>query len=258
MERNPSVGLVYGRVVEFEGEPPRRTEADAFGMVTWKGDEWIGRRCAAGVNPLHSPEIVLATAVQKSVGYYDERCAHASDLNMWLRAAAAADVGKVVGPAQAYYRRHGANMSTRYRSPVRDLEERRLAFESFFDQAPERLRRQRAVAQRTLAREALIHASRALERADPDEAGALALFAAETCGRWHELPAARGYRARLRHGPRSWPGRALVLAGQAASAGRELDQRIRQPVLGGSAALSRAAARASTMSSMLRRRGPRS
>ena len=85
-----------------------------------------GRECGAGrcgparrgsnvsfrqaENPITSPEVVMRTSLQKSVGGYDARLPHAADMEMWLRLAANADVGFIRGVDQAYYRLHRENM----------------------------------------------------------------------------------------------------------------------------------------------------
>lgn len=61
-----------------------------------------------------SPKVVMRTSVQKRVGGYDARLPHLGDTEMWLRLAADADTGYLRGVDQAYYRRHGQNMSTGY------------------------------------------------------------------------------------------------------------------------------------------------
>ena len=42
--------------------------------------------------------------MQTAAGHYDSACTHSSDLNMWLRIAAIADVAHIRGVAQAIYR----------------------------------------------------------------------------------------------------------------------------------------------------------
>src|SRR5262249_14133193 len=58
---------------------------------------------------------------------------HAGDMEMWLRLAAHGSVG-FVREGQAVYRRHGDNMSLSYMAEhwLRDLEQRKAAFDCFF------------------------------------------------------------------------------------------------------------------------------
>ena len=52
----------------------------------------------------------MRTSVQRQIGGYRKEFLHTGDLDMWMRAAAVADVGFVAGADQAYYRFHETNM----------------------------------------------------------------------------------------------------------------------------------------------------
>lgn len=206
LRQHPTAGLVYGPAIIFDGDPPPVEVADSYRVSLFRGHQWLARRMADGLNPITSAEVVVRTALQQQVGYYDARCAHTSDLNMWLRFAAMADVARVQRVPQAYYRRHGANMSlVQFSDALADLEQRRRAFEAFFVQAalePELRQRWERAVRRTLATEALTRASRQLDRLGPnDESAALAGFAEAVTVQWSTLPAGRGYRLRHRLGP---------------------------------------------------------
>ncbi len=70
-------------------------------------------------------------SVQRAIGGYDPALPHSGDLEMWLRAAAVADIGRVNGANQAYYRVHPTSMQrTVHAGYLTDLEGRRDAFES--------------------------------------------------------------------------------------------------------------------------------
>ena len=70
-------------------------------------------------------------SVQRAIGGYDPALPHSGDLEMWLRAAAVSDVGRVNGAAQAYYRIHPNSMQrTVHAGHLTDLEGRLLAFQS--------------------------------------------------------------------------------------------------------------------------------
>jgi len=130
MECHPSVGLVYGFPVEFlDVAPPAATAVRSW--TVWSGQEWIEARCQRAHNVVNCPEVVMRGSVQRAIGGYDPALPHSGDLEMWLRAAAVSDVGRVNGSAQAYYRIHPNSMQrTVYAGHLTDLEGRLLAFES--------------------------------------------------------------------------------------------------------------------------------
>ena len=79
------------------------------------------------------------------VGPYRLDLPHSGDLELWMRMATVDDVGFVVGPNQAYYRRHNANMhvdmfgSGTDEGRLIDLRERWKAFEALFEAPPARV-----------------------------------------------------------------------------------------------------------------------
>jgi glycosyltransferase involved in cell wall biosynthesis len=212
MERNPGVGLVYGRPQFFEpghgSVPPQPESAKSRGATVWSGKRWIERRCRTAHNCIASPEAVVRTSVQRRVGGYDPACYHTSDLNMWLRIAAVSDVGYVRGAVQAMYRIHADSMLRSDADPMVDLRERRNGFERFFADAGRaidgRAGMERTV-RRTLARQALWQASRAYDRGETDGPGAapiaeLVEFALETCPEARHLREWAGLRLRRKIG----------------------------------------------------------
>ena len=164
----PNVGMVYGNAPYFSDEsalPPNTGTWRATDV--WTGRDWIRRRCRTAQNCISSPEVVVRTAVQREVGGYDERCRHTSDLNMWLRVAAVSDIAYLRGVPQALYRVHADSMLRSEHSALRDLRERRLAFDCFFDGTGAALpdaTELRAMAGRAMARQALWRASRSYDR----------------------------------------------------------------------------------------------
>jgi hypothetical protein len=202
MEANPSVGLVYGRAVHaHEGRPLPRPSGRWRSTVLWSGQHWIERRCRSAHNCISSPEAVVRSCVQRAVGGYDPRCHHASDLNMWLRIAAVADVAHIRGVPQAVYRIHSDSMLRSQKDPVLELRERKAAFDCFLESCcgaglPQDSRLQAMVA-RALARQALWQASRELDRGRRDGlAQALSDFALEACPQAHRLREWHGLRLR--------------------------------------------------------------
>lgn len=206
LERNPGVGMVYGRAPYIGPGRSPRVPLRWRGTRTWRGPRWIERRCRSAHNCISSPEAVVRTEVQVRVGGYDPALRHTSDLNMWLRIAAVADIAYVKGAAQALYRVHPDGMLRSSADPILDLTERRAAFERFFAEAGRELpgaERMLAAARRALARQALWQASRALDRGalDREPYEELVAFALETCPEARRLREWRGLQVRRRVGP---------------------------------------------------------
>lgn len=211
MEAMPSVGMVYGPApYAVEGRPLPRPRARWRGTRVWTGHEWLRRRCRSAQNCISSPEVVVRTAVQQAVGGYDPSCHHTSDLNMWLRVAAATDIAYVKGADQAIYRVSPSGMlrSATASDPMVDLRNRRAAFDAFFSNAGSELPDAPelwARACRALARQALWRASRAYDRGLVTGPGALPVddlvaFARDVCPEVERLREWRGLRVRRRLG----------------------------------------------------------
>ena len=172
LEAMPDVGFVYGRTVPFRASrPAARTEVTDW--VRWSGADWIAARCRNGFNVIATTEVVWRASVMAEVGPYRLDLPHSGDLELWMRLATRSDVGFVVGPDQAFYRLHDANMhnaqfgSGTVDGQLIDLTERWLAFEALFEAPPGRVRNWRQLrdtARRQLADEALDRASYAYER----------------------------------------------------------------------------------------------
>jgi hypothetical protein len=131
LEIHPSVGLVYGHHEVFVDDPPPVTQ-EVRNWTIWSGNEWIERRCRSGRNCIASPEAVMRTSVQHAIGGYDLNLPHSGDLEMWLRAAAVSEIGRINGPPQAYYRVHpNSMMRTTYAlNSLVDFEQSLSAFET--------------------------------------------------------------------------------------------------------------------------------
>jgi hypothetical protein len=209
MEKNPGVGLVYGRPQFFEPGPPPQPESTKWrGTTVWSGNRWIERRCRSAHNCIASPEAVVRTSVQRQVGAYDPACYHTSDLNMWLRIAAVADVAYVRGAVQAMYRIHAESMLRSDADPMVDLRERRNGFQRFFAEAGASIAGRAGMERtlrRALARQALWQASRAYDRGDTDGPDAVPVaelveFALETCPEARHLREWAGLRLRRKIG----------------------------------------------------------
>ncbi|HLI55491.1 MAG TPA: glycosyltransferase, partial [Actinomycetota bacterium] len=209
LDEHPEVGFVYGRSVYFETDdalPPAR--AGAFQVDLWPGRDWIARRCRTATSCISSPEVVVRTSLQHQIGGYRADLPCASDVEMWLRFAAHANVAYVRGADQAYYRVHSQSMlrQTLATSPLTDLRQRRDAYAAFFRDWGARVPAAGALqarANRALAREALWGACRAYDRHRYDSAhvAAFEAFASEIYPAATRLPEHWGLAWRKRLGP---------------------------------------------------------
>jgi glycosyltransferase involved in cell wall biosynthesis len=192
MERYPSVGLTYGFAANFSDDhlPSARTEP--VNWILWPGHNWVRHCCKTGRNVLRSPEAVMRTSILQKIGGYRSDLPHAADFEMWLRAAATADVGFVGGADQAYYRLHSSNMHHTSFNVLLDMEQRLKCFDVLFRDWPQSdsLRDQ---VHRTLAREAVGHGISAFARnqADRELIDGYARFARQT---WPAIEQAAGWR----------------------------------------------------------------
>jgi GT2 family glycosyltransferase len=202
MERDPSIGMVYGRAIHFynESELPAG-EAHPSVPIYYDGADWISRRCRAGTNVITSPEVVIRGNVQRAVGGYRPELPHSGDLEMWLRIAAVSTIAYIRVP-QAFYRVHGASMQrTQFQGNLVDMVERRAAFHSFLrlyaasSNNGEQLQQNAELA---LAREALWDACRMYDHGHPEEGQieGLVRFAIETCRDARSLPEFRALQRR--------------------------------------------------------------
>lgn len=215
LQARPDVGLVYGFAPVFADQPPKPQRRSRPWMWTvWTGEEWLEQVFRRGRNVMHSPEAVLRTSLIRQIGGYEPTMRHTSDLFMWLCAAARANVAYVDGCDQAYYRRHGSNMSTTlFRGSATDITQRHLTFELFV-QRHERYRGLYPKAASALSREAL----KAAALADGEDSAALADLATRL---WPQVQATRAWRAHQRHRARG-PARRRTPARPVAGALRRL------------------------------------
>jgi GT2 family glycosyltransferase len=194
MERDPNIGMVYGRAIHFYEEHELPTgEVRSASAIYYEGSEWIRRRCHAGNNVITSPEVVLRSSVQRAVGGYRPELPHSGDLEMWLRVAAVSNIAYIRAP-QAFYRVHGASMQrTQFQGHLVDMVERRAAFRSFlrpYSGKPGNWGRLQQDADRALAKQALWDACRQYDHGRPEEqqVQSLVQFALETWPEAHSLP----------------------------------------------------------------------
>lgn len=131
LDAHPQVGLTYGRAITTAAPSPLDfTPPAEYTRDVKPGAEWLAERCAGVNQPVLTPTAVVRTALQKRIGGYRKELPHTGDIEMWMRFAAHAAVG-FVDADQAYYRAHESNMFRRYLG-VRDLRQRKDAFDFFF------------------------------------------------------------------------------------------------------------------------------
>jgi glycosyltransferase involved in cell wall biosynthesis len=210
MDAHSNVGFAYGHPIHFrQGAPIPEARTKVRGWRIYPGHDWIERRFRAGTGCITSPEVVVRTSVQKRVGGYDKRIFHASDIEMWMRIAANADVGYVRGVDQAFYRIHGDNLSKKRPRSV-DLSQRKLAYDAILERYagtwPD-ARRLADTVHRKLAWEALWFAARAYDRGRVSQTPVdeLVAFAVDCWPAAEEMAVYRGLRLRQRIGPAAMP-----------------------------------------------------
>jgi Glycosyl transferase family 2 len=218
LEQNPNVGFVYGRPRHFTGSVPK----PRWGLPRWKiwsGTEWFALRCKVGVNCISQPEVMIRGAALREIGGYNVALRHTSDVEMWLRLSTMADVGRINGVDQGYYRVHPNSMQRTVNAGVMtDLIGRREAFISTFAAAGERLpgaAELEATVRRTLAAEALDEACRIYDRdvLDPQLERRLTDFAITTYPAVASLPEWDGLEKRRKRGRKSrWMPSSLLAA----------------------------------------------
>ncbi|MEV8182575.1 glycosyltransferase family A protein [Specibacter sp. NPDC078692] len=192
----PSVGLVYGHPIHFEGAPAKSVRTTARSWTVWPGAEWLQRRCAAGKNVITAPEALMRAAVVDEVGG-QQPLAHSHDMEMWMRISAHSDVGHIEGADQAWHRDHDLSLSAREVNMVSDLFDRREAFEVLFAaDLPSKIQSGRLSrkAKEALAIEALTRACHLYDRGRGTEDAVLELleFANQT---WPGSTGSRQWRA---------------------------------------------------------------
>jgi hypothetical protein len=127
LKRYPNIGFVYGWPRHFTGDAPRCSSAGysrwtAGALVewlvtrgcpnstVWRGFDWLELRYRRACNCIRQPEAVIRCSVLRTVGSYNPKLPHTSDLEMWLRLAAVSDVGRINRSDQGYYRVHPDSM----------------------------------------------------------------------------------------------------------------------------------------------------
>ena len=187
--------------------------------------------CAVrGRNLVGTPEVVMRRSIYEVAGGYRDDLPHSADFYLWMRAASLADVGRVDGPDQAYYRIHGDNMHlTKFDGVLTDLLERRRTFELLLtDPAVAGPLKDDLLAQarRSLATEAVRHAVRAVDARVPGTVpvAAYSTFAVET---WPAIRASSSWRKLCARQSRNHEHLAGRGAARAREAAREVQDAVR-------------------------------
>lgn len=238
---NEAVGLVYGAAVPFSGIPPAGRRGDGT-WVIWPGAEWLRLRCRSGYNVIASPEVMMRAELLRRFGGYRPDLPHAGDFEMWLRTAAVADVGYLLGADQAYYRQHANNMNVSMfsagtsRGQLIDLEQRWRSFEAVFDGVGRNLAERASLqdlARRTLSRQSLRIANYAFARGfDRFPVGEFETLARRIFADVALTPAGRALARRKRFGMVRLPLHPLWAASALAWRMEEVARRWRRRVIG--------------------------
>jgi glycosyltransferase involved in cell wall biosynthesis len=206
MEAHAGVGFVYGHPLTWRDDEPRPTaRTEINGVTVWSGLDWLRIVCGLATPVVSSPEVVVRTSLQQQIGGYLPTLPHTADAEMWMRFAVHADVAFVRGVDQAFYRKHGSNMTIE-RIPIVDLRQRKASYDAIFETYPDRIPNLAALQQRVfrkMAKEALREACRAYDRGavDPKNVAELVEFARAVYGEADHLPEFLSLRWRRRVGP---------------------------------------------------------
>jgi len=210
LDSHPNIGFVHGHTLKFgEGARLPKPRTNVRGWSVWPGQVWLEQRFRVPRNLIATPAVVVRTSLQKSIGGYDLRLPHAGDMEMWMRLAANADVGYLRGVDQAYIRFHGSNMSMSF-TPLMDLRQRKLAYETILDHYGNRMADATGlsdIVRRKLSREALWLAARAYDQGQTKQTPVHELvgFALDCWPEAVGLPLFRTLRLRQQIGPRAMP-----------------------------------------------------
>lgn len=185
LDEHDDVALVHGDCIEWhEGTPQPDPGGDHGGA--WSrlaGSHFIWEFCYRGFNIVHTPTVVVRTHLQKHVvGGYRPHLPHSGDMEMFMRFAPHGAIARVHA-VQAIKREHARNMSNPYFAEKwRDCQQRKLAFDGFFDEYADRLpdaARMRARADQEMAESAFWIGLAQLVQGRTDSGRSLLRFAFE-------------------------------------------------------------------------------
>ena len=167
LDAHPEVGMVYGHALWFEdGAPLPAARGTVRGWSVWSGQEWLERSSPRRRTRSRRQRSSCARRFSIRWAATTLQLPKAADMEMFMRLAAHAHVGFIRGVDQAFYRRHGTNMSSTV-TPLMDLRQRRSVFEVVLERYGDRLvdtDRLSEMVHRRLSREALWAAGRVYDR----------------------------------------------------------------------------------------------
>jgi GT2 family glycosyltransferase len=131
MDDNSDVVLTHGNCIPWNDELPLSDYTIDL-SDKWERQDLISEMCAKGDLAVYDATAIVRTSVQKKIGGYLESLPHCADLEMWLRFAAQGAVAYIAA-TQAIYRIHASSMSNSYSSTVFGCQQRRQAFDTFFE-----------------------------------------------------------------------------------------------------------------------------
>jgi glycosyltransferase involved in cell wall biosynthesis len=136
MGTNPDVVLTHGKSIVWHDDLPF-PQIDSERNYTWVRQNLVSEMCSTAMNPVVTATAVARTSTQKAIGGYRASLPHSADMEMWLRFAAHGAVAHI-NAVQAVYRKHWSCMSNSYFG-VSEYEQRKQAFDNFFDEYGDRL-----------------------------------------------------------------------------------------------------------------------
>jgi glycosyltransferase involved in cell wall biosynthesis len=209
MDANPDVVLTYGKYIEWRDELPLPT-IDVQQSNDWVKQDFICDSCEYGGCLVSTPTAIVRTSTQKAIGGYRASLPHSADLEMWLRFAAHGAVARIEA-VQAIYRWHSSNMSSAYYDrDLPDMQQRKEAFDIFFDEYGDRVadaQKLRSRAVRVLAEKVFWSGIIRLCRGHIDSGRQLLRFS-------FNLDPSLRYRPPLKRGPSAFAGASSRLLGR--------------------------------------------
>ncbi|WP_052207523.1 glycosyltransferase family 2 protein [Sinomonas humi] len=202
LQSHGNVGFVYGNPLTFETQTPPARTAGPGRLKVWSGRHWTQLRCRRGDNVIMQPEVMMRASVFRATGGHRANLPATHDLNVWLRMAAIADVARLGGVDQGFYRVHTDSLlRSSFGSYLADLQGRLDAFEDFFrgmqgqQGAHADIDQWRSALRRRLSQQALVYALRVRSGAASGEVQPYLDFARETSD-WSlgEMRVGLGYR----------------------------------------------------------------
>lgn len=204
MDAHPEIGFTYGKAIKTNDPDAEVCPIPRdYNQVILSGPEFLERCCAENIVP--TPTAVVRTSLQKRLGGYRKELPHSGDMEMWLRFAANASVGKIDAD-QAYYRMHDTNMYKNY-GQYNDVVQRKAAFDTMFEayghriEGGERLQR---LASRRLAEDAFWMGSHAFDRGKERDCRRLIALALELDPSLKRWPAWHRLRLKRMMGVSMW------------------------------------------------------